>query len=236
MKTKSNFIVSSTKLLKVKYCTQSIFQNSQSIFRSASPRILWRKLLLELEQTYRHFQTFFFFLFFFFNIVPDVGKLVFPDLKTLASDVMSQTNNPEWRQIWRFLQARNPVFLKHFFERKTSPTPSLFIPGYAFIVWLVLLRFSYFKFCFSTSPASLFSITLLRSCLLVFVVTNTTVTNHSCSISNKNINVKRSIVLDFFKLMTNLGVTNSPLLVCPLARATSISRATNWKDKVWDFW
>ena len=38
---------------------------------------------------------------------------------------------------WSFLQERKPVFLKHAFETKSSPTSPLFLSEHAYVVWLL---------------------------------------------------------------------------------------------------
>ena len=50
-----------------------------------------------------------------------------------ANDGMAESR----RKIWSFLQARKPMFLKHFLEKKTSPTfPLVFLSEHDYDVWL----------------------------------------------------------------------------------------------------
>ena len=64
------------------------------------------------------------------------GKISFTakSIAKRASDVMTQTNKPEWRTIFLKHFLTQPVFLKHIFETKTLPRFPLVLSDHADVV------------------------------------------------------------------------------------------------------
>ena len=69
-----------------------------------------------------------------FEKVNTVNNKTFGLIAKHASDVMTQTNKPEWRTIFLKHFLKQPVFLKHVFETKSSPRFPLVLSEHADVV------------------------------------------------------------------------------------------------------
>ena len=68
------------------------------------------------------------------SLVIGLKKSYFPLIAKRASDVITQTNKPEWRTIFLKHFLKQPVFLKHIFETKTLLRFPLVLSDHADVV------------------------------------------------------------------------------------------------------
>ena len=65
------------------------------------------------------------------NFTPNVP------LAKRKSDVMTQTNKSEWRNIWSFLRGQKPMFLNDFLKRKFHLFFTPFFSEHVYAVWFL---------------------------------------------------------------------------------------------------